>query len=61
MWRKARKSGGGNCIEVAALPDGRIAIRDSKNPRQMNAVQFYTAAEFDAFRDGIKRGEFDDL
>lgn len=32
-WRKSSYStGGGNCIEVATLADGRIAIRDSKNP-----------------------------
>jgi hypothetical protein len=32
-WRKASCSGstGGQCVEVAALPDG-IALRDSKDP-----------------------------
>ncbi len=32
-WRKSSKSGqGANCVEVADLPDGGIAVRDSKNP-----------------------------
>ncbi len=33
-WRKSRRSNGsGNCVEVAALPEGpHVAIRDSKNP-----------------------------
>jgi hypothetical protein len=37
LWRKSSFSGGGdnggaNCVETATLPDGRIAVRDSKNP-----------------------------
>lgn len=33
-WRKSSASGtnGENCVEVAALPDSLIAIRDSKAP-----------------------------
>jgi Domain of unknown function (DUF397) len=36
-WRRSSYSGGGsasggNCVETATLPDGRIAVRDSKNP-----------------------------
>lgn len=32
-WRKSSRSGanGGNCVEVAALPDA-VAVRDSKDP-----------------------------
>jgi hypothetical protein len=32
-WRKSSHSGGdeGNCVEIADL-DGRIGVRDSKNP-----------------------------
>ena len=32
-WKKSSYSSatGGNCVEVAALPDGGRAIRDSKN------------------------------
>jgi hypothetical protein len=33
-WIKSSHSGGsgGNCVEIAILPDGGRAIRDSKNP-----------------------------
>jgi hypothetical protein len=32
-WRKSSHSGDqGECVEVAALPSGAIAVRDSKNP-----------------------------
>jgi hypothetical protein len=34
VWRKASYSSGqgGNCVEIAALPNGSRAVRDSKNP-----------------------------
>ena len=33
VWRKSRHSGSeaGNCVEVASLPDGGCAVRDSKD------------------------------
>ena len=33
-WRKSRRSGpqGGNCVEIAQLPDGQVAIRNSRHP-----------------------------
>jgi hypothetical protein len=31
-WRKSRRSAGeGNCVEVAPLPEGGYALRDSKD------------------------------
>jgi len=58
-WRKSSFSGGsgGNCVEVTELTDGWIAVRNSKNPAGPEIV--YTAAEWDAFLEGVKAGEFD--
>jgi hypothetical protein len=47
----------GNCVEVAASPEGEIAVRDAKNT-QMGALH-YTADEWLAFVRGVKAGEFD--
>jgi hypothetical protein len=58
-WRKAAASvGNGACVEVAAADDG-VAVRHSKDPD--GAVLYYTPAEWSAFLDGAKNGEFDDL
>ena len=57
-WRKSTFSGNqGNCVEVADLPDGGIAVRHSQHPA--GPVIEYTAAEWDAFLKGAKAGEFD--
>lgn len=59
-WRKARSSiSNGACVEVAPVEGGGVAIRNSNNPQ--GAVLIYTAAEWSAFLDGAKKGEFDDL
>ena len=58
-WRKAQLSQtSGNCVQVTNL-HGLIAIRDSKDPS--GPVLLYTPAEWQAFLDGVKKGEFDDL
>lgn len=62
-WRKSTFSGGdgddGACVELAPLPDGRIAVRNSKAPDA--GVVFFTRAEMAAYVAGVKAGEFDDL
>jgi hypothetical protein len=59
QWRKSSFSGGNDnsCVEVAHLPDGGIALRDSKDPSL--APHRFTAAEWDAFVKGVHAGEFD--
>ena len=59
VWRKASRSngnGGNNCVEVAFLDQG-VAVRDSKD-RSGPALMF-TTAEWSAFVDSTKDGEFD--
>ncbi|MEU4607498.1 DUF397 domain-containing protein [Kribbella sp. NPDC023972] len=58
-WRKAtRSNANNNCVEVALMPDGGAAVRDSKANGRGPVLRF-TAAEWDAFRAGMKAGEFD--
>ncbi len=56
-WRTAKKNGNSGCVEVA--PAHLIAVRDSKD--RNGAVLLYTPQEWEAFLDGVKKGEFDDL
>ncbi|MBB4790136.1 DUF397 domain-containing protein [Streptomyces nodosus] len=59
-WIKSRHSNAeGNCVEVAALADGAIAVRNSRDPEGPALV--YTSAEVRAFLAGAKEGEFDHL
>src|SRR5262249_20597974 len=58
-WRKAQRStANGQCVELASAV-GNIAIRDSKDPD--GPVLVYTSAEFSAFLEGARNGEFDSL
>lgn len=56
-WRRA--STGRRSIEFALLDDGRVAVRNGRDPD--GPVLLYTAAEMSAFIDGARRGEFDDM
>lgn len=59
-WRKSKRSGAmGNCVEVAPLASGEIAVRNSRFPEGPALV--YTRAEMAAFLAGAKDGEFDDV
>lgn len=49
----------GNCVELAKLEGGNIAVRHSKNATGPAII--YTPAEMDAFFDGVRKGEFDGL
>ena len=59
-WRKSRYSGAmGNCVEVAPLRNGEIAVRNSRFP--MGPALVYTREEMAAFVAGARDGEFDDV
>jgi hypothetical protein len=57
-WRKAAASGIDGCVEVGAY-DGCVLIRHSKDPALQPLT--FTRAEFAAFLNGARNGEFDDL
>lgn len=58
IWRKSTRSGAqGNCVEVAPLPTGSIAVRNSRHPD--GPALIFTNDEMAAFVDGAKAGEFD--
>jgi hypothetical protein len=63
VWRKSSFSGengnGGGCVEVALLPNGGVAVRDTKD--RGLAPHRFTGAEWDAFVAGVRAGEFDRL
>ncbi len=57
VWRKSRYSNpSGNCVELAELADGRIAVRNSRYPGGLALI--YPRAEMAAFIHGTKQGEF---
>ncbi|ONI90545.1 DUF397 domain-containing protein [Saccharothrix sp. ALI-22-I] len=59
-WRKSAHSDAiGNCVELAVLGGGDIAMRNSRFPGGPALV--YTRAEIAAFVAGARDGEFDDL
>jgi hypothetical protein len=59
-WRKSQRSNpSGECVEIACLPAGQVAVRNSRHP--MGTVLIYTDAEISAFVRGVKDGDFDDL
>jgi Domain of unknown function (DUF397) len=56
-WVKSSFSGPqGNCVEVAHLDDGAVAVRNSRHPDGPALV--FTPAEWDAFLSGARSGEF---
>ena len=57
-WVKSSLSfANGNCVEVAHLPGGGVAVRDSKD--RAKAPHVYNRAEWEAFLAGARNGEFD--
>ena len=57
-WVKSSLSfSNGNCVEVAALSDGGVGVRNSRHPEEQ--VLQFTPDEWHAFIGGVRNGEFD--
>lgn len=57
-WTKSSFSAhNGNCVEVAGLATETVRMRDSKD-QCGSVLNFADPAEWDAFVDGVKKGEF---
>jgi hypothetical protein len=57
-WRKSRASNPtGSCVEIAELPGGAIAVRNSRDKSGLALI--YPRAEAAAFLHALKNGEFD--
>jgi hypothetical protein len=59
-WRTSSFSGSDGattgCVEVAPLPDGGIAVRDTKD--RSRAAHRHSAPAWRAFLTGVRAGEF---
>ena len=58
MWRKSTWSGGngGQCVEMAVLDGGNVALRDSKDGGS-GPILVCTAREWSGFVAGARGGE----
>jgi hypothetical protein len=56
-WERSSLCSAGTCVEVASLPDGQKALRDSK-AGESGAVLVFSADEWASFLGGVRAGEF---
>ena len=60
-WRKSSfsggNSGGDGCVEVAVLPCGEVAVRDTKE--RTRAPHRHTAPAWREFLTAVRSGEFE--
>lgn len=55
-WTRSAACMGGDCVEVQVQPNASVLVRDSKSP---NTILSFTGAEWEAFTQGVRNGEFD--
>lgn len=56
-WISSSACNNSACVQVAHLPGGMVAIRDSKDPGK--PAHLFGRQEWAAFLAGVKAGEFD--
>ena len=60
QWRTSSFSNSdedNNCVEVAFLPDGEVAVRDTK--ARSRPPHLHSVAAWGSFLAGVRAGEFD--
>jgi hypothetical protein len=57
MWITSRACNNSACVQVAHLPGGSVAVRDSKDTAK--PAHIFDSAEWAAFIAGVKSGDFD--
>lgn len=56
-WISSRFCNASACVQVAHLPGGMVAVRDSKNTAR--PAHIFDREEWAAFVTGVKAGDFD--
>ena len=56
-WITSRACNNSACVQVAHLPGGMVAVRDSKDTGK--PAHLFDSEEWAAFVTGVKAGEFD--
>ena len=56
-WITSRSCNNSACVQVAHLPGGLVALRDSKDISK--AAHVFGTDEWTAFLTGVRNGEFD--
>jgi hypothetical protein len=56
-WFTSRACNNSACVQVAHLPGGLVALRDSKDTAK--PAHIFDGTEWVAFLTGVKAGEFD--
>lgn len=54
-WRKSSRCESAHCVQIRPLADGSVLLGSTKEPGDL----LFTKAEWDAFVEGAKAGDFD--